>query len=325
MKPLFSLCAVAAMTGHAALAFADEATDIATARSLGQDGVILADQGKCPQAIEKLTRAEKLHHAPTTALRLAECEIEIGRVVAGTERLERIVREPLAANAPAAFTAAVARAQTVLATAQPRIATLHITVKAPAGTAYTVTVDDEVVPGAMIDADRPTDPGARKLAATAKGFLPASADVSLKDGESTSAQLTLVPDPHANADAPGRDGPTSFRTGPNDGGRSVVPWIAIGAGVAGIALGAVSGAVVASKASDLDDRCPDHRCPTGTQDKIDSASTWATVSTVSFVVGGVGIASGIVMLLLGKPSGTTSTAGVKPVLGARYLGLDGRF
>lgn len=325
MKPLATLTVAAVLTGRAALAFADDATDIATARALGQDGVMLADQGKCPQAIEKLARAEKLHHAPTTALRLAECEIEVGRLVAGTERLERLVREPLAPSAPAAFTAAQARAQTVLGSAQPRIATLHITVKAPAGTAYTVTVDDEPVPGAMIDADRPTDPGTRKLAASAKGFRPASAEVTLKEGESSSAQLTLEPDPNAVAESAASTETTRSTT--PEGGRSIVPWIAIGVGVAGVALGAVSGAIVASKASDLSDTCPNNRCPAGSQDKIDSASSWATVSTVGFVVGGVGIASGVVMLLLGKPSGSPSkaAAGVKPVIGARYLGLDGRF
>ena len=325
MKPLTILCVAVVLTGHAALAFADEATDIATARSLGQDGFILADQGKCPQAIEKLARAEKLHHAPTTALRLAECEIEVGRLVSGTERLERLVREPLAPNAPAAFSAAQTRAQTVLGTAQPRIASLHITVKDPAGTAYTVTVDDEVVPGAMVDADRPTDPGTRKVAASAKGFHPASAEVPLKEGEASSTVLTLEPDPRAIAEAAQADEAARSSTNAAARGRSIVPWIAIGVGVAGGVLGTVSGAIVASKASTLSDTCPNNRCPAGSQDKIDSASTWATVSTVSFVVGVVGIASGIVMLLLGKPSSSKVTAGIKPVLGARYLGLDGQF
>lgn len=324
MKSLLTLAVVATTTASTALAFADEATDIATARSLGQDGVMLADQGKCPQAIEKLARAEQLHHAPTTALRLAECEIEVGHLVAGTERLERLVREPLAASAPAAFTAAQTRARTVLVSAQPRIATLRVSVKAPAGTAYTVTVDDEPIPGAMVDADRPTDPGTRKLTATAKGFLPASAEVTLRDGEAGSAILTLSPDPHAPVEPAltGRASPSS--AGPARE-RSVLPWVALGVGVAGVALGAVSGGIVASKASTLDDQCPDKRCPVGTRSSIDSASTWATVSTVSFVVGGAGLATGIVMLILGKPSGSASTGGVRPLVGARHIGLEGRF
>lgn len=313
---------VATATASTALSFADEATDIATARSLGQDGVMLADQGKCPAAVEKLARAEQLHHAPTTALRLAECEIEIGRIVAGTERLERLVREPLGPSAPAPFTAAQARARTVLAAAQPRIATLRISVKAPPGTAYSVLVDDEAVPPAMIDAERPTDPGTRKLTASAKGFLPASAEVTLKDGEPGSVVLSLEPDPRAPAE-PATGGSTQGAAAGEH--RSIVPWVVLGVGVAGLALGAVGGGIVASKASSLDDRCPDKRCPPGTQDRIDSASTWATVSTVGFVAGGVGVAAGIVMLLLGKSSGTTTTAGVRPVLGARHLGLEGRF
>src|SRR5262245_6301690 len=87
----------------AASASADDAADTATARALGVEGVTLADAGRCSEAIDKLARAERLHHAPTTATRLGECEIEVGKLVAGSERLQRVVREPLAGNAHPAF------------------------------------------------------------------------------------------------------------------------------------------------------------------------------------------------------------------------------
>src|SRR4029079_17212090 len=46
--------------------WAQDAGDMATARTLGTEGLRLAESGDCAGAVEKLTRAEKLHHAPTT-------------------------------------------------------------------------------------------------------------------------------------------------------------------------------------------------------------------------------------------------------------------
>src|SRR3954453_9105269 len=40
------------------------AADTAAARTLAVEGMKLAEAGKCAEAIEKLTRAERLHHAP---------------------------------------------------------------------------------------------------------------------------------------------------------------------------------------------------------------------------------------------------------------------
>lgn len=327
MKRSGIFLAALVVASHAESAFADDATDVAAARTLGQDGVLLADQGKCPQAIEKLGRAEKLHHAPTTALRLAECEIEVGKVVSGSERLERLVREPLPANAPAVFVAAHARAQTLLASAQPRIALLRISVASPKDVAVTVTVDEETVPAAMLDADRPTDPGLRKIAARAKGYLPATTEVTLKDGEASRLALTLKADPSYVPEKPAEvAGETGANAAPRHE-RSPLPWIAIGVGVVGLGVGAISGGVVASKASSLDDTCTNKRCPAGSQGAIDTATTWATISTVGFVVGGVGIATGIVGLLLDRPRRVTTGVrpGVTPVVSASYVGIDGRF
>ena len=61
-----------------------------------------------PEAIEKLKRAEALHHAPTILGRLGECQVNVGEVVEGTENLNLVVREPLAETAPKArFSAAL--------------------------------------------------------------------------------------------------------------------------------------------------------------------------------------------------------------------------
>src|SRR3954462_1213119 len=61
-----------------------QAENVAAARSLGMQGIKLADSGDCKAAIEKLSRAEALYHAPSILGRLGECQVEVGQIVAGT-------------------------------------------------------------------------------------------------------------------------------------------------------------------------------------------------------------------------------------------------
>ena len=98
-----------------------QAESIAAARSLGMQGIKMADAGDCKGAIEKLSRAESLYHAPSILARLGECQVKVGQVVMGTENLNRVVREQLAANAPKAFRDAQERAKGVLSSALPKI------------------------------------------------------------------------------------------------------------------------------------------------------------------------------------------------------------
>src|SRR5690606_8120785 len=85
------------------LVHAQSAEDKAAARTLGTEGIKLANAGDCESAIDKLARAEALYHAPTILGRLGECQVALGKLVEGTENLNRVIREPLPANAPVAF------------------------------------------------------------------------------------------------------------------------------------------------------------------------------------------------------------------------------
>lgn len=312
------------------------AAETAAARTLGQDGVMLADQGKCAQAIEKLDRAEKLRHAPTTAVRLGECEINVGKVIAGTERLQRLIREGLPNNAPKSFVAAMDRAQKVLDAGLPKIASLRVTLKVPKDAKPSVTVDDEPMKEALIGTDSPVDPGPHVVSAKATGYLTATEKIDLKDGETRGITLTLQADPNYKPEPPPKPvtttGPTT--TNPpvnadtnNAQSSSMLPWIAFGVGAVGLGVGAVTGIIVAGKKSDLDAGCQaDGRCPPSQQSTLDSANTMATVSTIGFIVGGLGVATGIVLLVTKPGSSTGSTKpGARPIVGVGYAGLGGTF
>lgn len=305
---------------------ADEAADTAAARVLGVDGVLLADDGRCAQAIDKLERAEALHHAPTTAERLGECTIEVGKLVAGTELLQRVIREPLSANAPAPFVQAIARAKKVLDKATPRIAMLRIAVKVPPGVRSAVTVDGEPVPEAVVLGDRPTDPGPHTLKATARGFSSSAVEVVLAEGETKSVSVELKADASAppsipfDTSTPGADAPQR--------GSKTAAYVALGIGLVGLGVGAVAGAEVSSKSSSLSSACGASKvCPADEASDIRTAKTWAALSTAGFIVGGAGLATGLLFFLTTRGSSRPAAHGptVRPVVGASYVGLDGAF
>lgn len=323
-------------------------TELATARALGIEGVKLADANNCAEAVPKLDRSERIHHAPTTLGRLGECHVQLGALVLGTELLQRVVREPLPTNGPQVFVVAKARAQKVLDQALPKIGKLRISVKAPTDVRPTVAIDGEPVSSALLEVDRPTDPGSHRVEASAPGFRPASATVTLREGGSESVALTLEPDPNAqrveplgpavtaaeNPIAP----PGSATTMPppaaapeRSSTSRVLAYGALGVGAAGLVAGSVLGALAISKASDLEGKCPNKQCATlESQDDLKSASRMGTWSTVAFGVGAVGLVGGVVLLLTSSPGPAASAATspgfvVRPRVGFGSLGLEGSF
>ncbi len=311
--------------------------DRASARVLGTEAVRLADAGDCPSAIPKFEAAEKLYHAPTTLERLAECEIKVGRLIAGTENLNRVVHEPLPPNPPPAFVAAQTAAAQLLASTTPRIAKLRIHVDGAPPDQITVTVDGVNVPSALLDDLRPTDPGNHEVAASAPGFRRTTAPVKLADGAEQGVSLTLEAEPNA-VRAPATSGPApqgmsttapspqAPAAGPT--GSSKAPAIAaLGVGVAGLAVGSIFGALALGTKSSLDSACPSKSCPATSKSNIDSLSTQAWVSNAGFAVGIVGAAVGLVLLATSHASGETpaATAHVAPWLGPGGAGLGGSF
>jgi len=294
------------------------AADVAAARSLGQEGVKLADAGNCQEAVERLARSEKLYHAPTTLARLGECQVQLGRLVDGTENLNKVVRETLPANAPPAYRQAQERAAKILAEAKPKIARLKIAVAAPADVAYAVKVDGEPMPLANLNTNRPMDPGEHTIEASGQGLKPARAKVTLAEGGSDSVALTLEVDPNAPKPEPAPSavpggatpGSASVALSPTGAPPSRVPaYVAFGVGAAGVAVGTIFGLMATSKKNDLEDGCVNKVCPPSAQDDIDSGKTLGNVSTVGFIVGGVAALAGAVLFFATAPAPKTGRLG----------------
>lgn len=347
---LAALLLVSTLTSTLALpaAFAQEqpqAENVAAARALGLQGIKLADAGDCKGAIEKLARAEALYHAPSILGRLGECQVNVGQIVTGTENLNRVVREELPATAPKAFKDAQTRARGVLNTALPKIARLTVKVE-PADAKPQVSVGGSPIPPALIGVERPTDPGTHEVVVSAPGYLEQRSSVTLAEGGAQELSLRLEKDPNAVvAAAPPPTPPPAIVSAPpaalpSDRGskKSNAPaYVALGVGGAGLLVGGITGFLALGKKSDLKG-CVDNACPSSQKDTLDSARSMATVSTVGFAVGFVGVGVGVVLLLTGNHSSNASltaprladskrppAVAVQPWFGGTSAGLNGTF
>jgi len=290
----------------------DSATETAAARGLAVDGLKLAQNGKCEEAIPKLERAEKLHHSAIVLSRLGECQVSQGRLVEGTEMLRKVLREPLPANPSPALSKAYERAQTVLDSAKPKIAALTISVAVPQGAELRLTVDGLVVANTLLDNELPADPGDHTVEASAPGFLKASTHVSLSVADKKTVNLKLEADPNAPAppapsaagvsqepNAPLAPQPVSNNGAPVDAAPAphspshAAAYVSWGVGVVGLGVGTAFGLMTLKDKHDLN--CQGNTCPASQRDALASAKQAGNISTVAFAVGGAGLLLGTVL------------------------------
>jgi hypothetical protein len=291
---------------------APSASEIAAARGLGIEGIRLADAHDCEQAVDRLTRAEHLYHAPTTLERLAECQIELGRVVEGTENLQRVLREQLPPKPPAAFVYARARAERALAAALPKIAKLRIVI-GPPGVKATVLLDGEPVAPALLDVDRPTDPGEHKLEISAPGFAKSESSLTLAPGERRTLPVALARD-GAEATPAAPASPAPVLPEPPAPRSNTAGFVMLGVGAAGLVAGSVLGGVYFSRKNDFDSQCPGATCGPGASISEEEVGTLRAGAIGALVVGGTSLVIAVILLATGGgdpvASAQTTRAGI---------------
>src|SRR5512145_1200497 len=132
-RSLLPLCFAVAATLLASPASAQTEEDRAAARSLATQGISAFNEGRHAEALDLFSRAETLLHAPPHVLYMARAAAKVGQLVRARELYLKLSREELAANAPPAFRDAQAEARDEAKAIEPRLASIVITVKAPAG------------------------------------------------------------------------------------------------------------------------------------------------------------------------------------------------
>jgi hypothetical protein len=324
------------LSSTSGVALAQSEADRATARELAREGQSAYDRGDFEAAADRFARADALVHAPTLLLALARAQNKLGKLVQSYENYSRIIREGVPEGSPAVFKKAYEEAKKEVEPVRARLGWVTIEVKGPANAR--VSIDDTAVPSAAVGVRRAVNPGAHVIKAEADGFLPAEQSISVAEGESGSVSLTLEPDPNASvAAAPGpTDGahpggaPTKIEP-PPDAPRATgsasrtLGFVALGVGAAGLVVGGVTGVMAMGKRGDLDDACPGGQCPPEQQDTLDSYRSLGTVSTIGFIVGGVGVATGVTLLLTSKNKTESAGRQVNLRIGASGVAMSGSF
>ena len=324
LRPAVFALTLAAVALRAAPALAG---DEAAAEALFLEAKKLAAEGKLAEACPKFAESNRLDRGAGTLIHLADC----------------YEKNNQSASAWATFKDAASAAQALgradwqklatqrAAALEPKLAKLTMKVQEPAEK-IEVTRDGAQTSPASWGTPIPVDVGVHNVQATAPGRKPFKTAVKVaKDGDRVEVLVTkleMAPAGTAGTTTPATGTPPIVGQSGDDGaGRKTVGFIVGGVGVAGIAVGAVMGLLAIGKNSDSKKSCPDSGgCASADAVKAnDSARTFGTVSTISFIAGGVFVAAGAVIIFTAPSSKPTSAARASNERGIRLVpATDGR-
>jgi hypothetical protein len=295
--------------------------DRATARALAREGYEAQRRGQFALAADRFERADALVHAPTLLLGLARAQQGLGELVEAHENYQRLLREPLPADAPPAFVKAVEEAKREAPGVAARLAWVTLVLRGPSvegPTAARVTVDAVSVPAAAIGVRRACNPGTHVARAFAPGFRSAEHSFGVNEGGAETIVLDLPP----TAAAPALAGPEAATAERASSWHRTAGIVALSAGAAGVIAGSVTGGLALGRHASLSDECPNARCSTAHAGDVDAYRTLAAVATVATIAGAATAAVGVVLLLT-PPASPGPSVGV--YVGPRAAGITGRF
>lgn len=309
------------------------AGDAALAEQLFREGRELLDAGNYAAACPKLKESHAQEPATGTLLALALCEeasgktasawASFGEAAARAKREGRSDREQAAREHQNALEAKLSR---LVVDVDPSTAALP---------GVSITRDGAPLGSAAWGSASPVDPGQHVVAASAPGKQTWEGKIMV--GGSADKQTLKVP---ALADAAVAPGATTGARGPDAGAATVeagsgtplrtLGFVAGGVGVVGIGLGSYFGlrAGALLDESNADNHCDEKNfCDEDGGRKREDAGSAATLSTVAFIAGGVFLAAGVTLVIVGGPKSADAALRLTPAVAERGGGFElaGRF
>lgn len=301
-----------------------------TAEALFAEGRKLMVAGRHGEACPKFEASERLDPGIGTLLNLAECYEKVGKTASAWASFRQAAATARAAGSTDREDIARARA----AALEARLSHLKVSLVANSE-GLEVRRDGMLVEPAELGTALPVDPGRHEIKASAPGKLGWSKTVEIAANASTTELEIpeLLPDPNATRPeaspaeasiqaAPAAEVAANARASTQK--RSRVPaFIAGGAGLVGVGVGTYFGLRASSTFKDAKGRCTDYPFGCGEGSSLaEDASRYGTISTIAFAVGGVGLASGVVLWLTSNPKSEGITA---LSVGPSQLRASGRF
>jgi hypothetical protein len=286
---LVALLAVAAETP----AHADDASSVAAATVLFDEGVKLMDTGRAQEACPKLARSQALAPSGGTLQALGECYEKIGKTASAWLTFREVASRAASAGKREAEVSALERASRL----EPQLPRLTITVPAATRTSgLEVKRDGVVLKEAELGVPVPADPGPHEISATAPHMKPFTKTVTTRARETLDFPIpALAPETvDMNGASASTTEPPHEETPTGNTQRGIGIAVA-GVGVASLVVGGVFGMLAKSK---NDEALDPKNCPTSTQCNAsgirltDSARSRALVSTILVAVGGAAVLGG---------------------------------
>jgi hypothetical protein len=175
------------------------------------------------------------------------------------------------------------------------------------------------------------DPGEHTFDFQAAGLPPATLKLRIREGERGRHREILLGAPQpatasgdGNAQNAGTSAETEARASSSGSTQRVLAWTALGLGATGVVVGTVFGLKSKSKHDDAKacgTTCPDEPSYQANEDAI----KFGNISTVSFIVGALGLAGGVTLWLTAKPSPTNSSTQAQITAGLGSLQFRGTF
>jgi hypothetical protein len=305
---MFAVCG--GFLGWAHSAAAQASPDHAAATALFDEALALKDAGRIDQACAKFAASAKIAPSVGVDLNLADCAEREGKTA--TAWLLLVDAEVLAArNGDAGRREFASRRAASL---EPKLSRVVVEGAPRDLPGLVVLWNGSPMDLALVGQPVPVDPGKLTLEARAPGYRPWTTSVTIPADARVHAIAIPALEPLPTTTAPHDHEQTPSG---QEGARRTLPWAWIlgGAGVTAIGAGGVFGVLALSDAHQVTSTCPRGICSDAAtaareESTRSQAATFATVSTIGFIAGGVLLASSVVLFVTGRtPHDEPSSAG----------------
>jgi hypothetical protein len=281
-----SLCIAATAAAPSAVADPDVPELPSPAEELTSEGALLYRRGDYQAALERFERASALSPTAMRSVHIARCLAKLGRLVAARERYLAVARQR---DTDPEAGAANETAQRELAALSPRIPKLVLVVEEPRSARTVLTLDGQRLAQGGERGPHLLDPGAHEVRIHRGVELTARHRVTLAEGEQRRLVLRLPAPPATARKPPSDERGSAWRLWTN---------FSFGVGAGALLTGIGNGLAAIRQQSALLDRCPARVCPPERHQDADLYDVTRIATTVSFVIGGVGLASGTLLVIL---------------------------
>lgn len=326
-----SLLAIAVFLVFPSAASAGEAES----RTLFAEGRQLREQGKCAEAIVLFKKSLETYPEGLGAMRnIAECEEQLGRV-ASARRTWRDLKLAVTRSGEARYEGWDKDAEDAKSRLDPRVPTLTISLEGEGS----ISLNGRPLDPRLLGIELEQDLGPLEVVLDDGSAVPEKRALVMEEGGRYKVQLRAR---KAAGPASGKPppGPITIEPKEEEGPSGLVIGGAVSLAVGGaslVGMGIAIG-VYESALSEVEQGCPSYesekRCTSVVSDAVDRGEASSVAVNVLAAVGGAGVATGVVLLIVDATSGPPAAdekpaasivPSFTPLAGGGLVGLSGFF